>query len=192
MEDSNPLREQSDEALMAAYVAGDVAAFDLLFERYAALVLGIARRYTATSGDAEDVVQQTFLNLHRARRDFRQGSRLRPWLATIALNVAREHGRRRARRPAVALAVDVKAPGAGPADEAVARDDRERVRMALNGLGAAQRQVIELHWFAGLSFPEVAQAVGAGLSAVKVRAHRGYAKLREALTGEVTGTPGRP
>jgi DNA-directed RNA polymerase specialized sigma24 family protein len=51
----------------------------------------------------------------------------------------------------------------------------------LGDLPADQREVIELHWFDGLEFPEVAQVVGASVSAVKVRAHRGYVRLRQAL-----------
>jgi len=66
-------------------------------------------------------------------------------------------------------------------DEAVARVLRE--------LPADQREVIELHWFDGLEFPEVATVVGASVSAVKVRAHRGYVRLRAALGDDVALPP---
>jgi RNA polymerase sigma-70 factor (ECF subfamily) len=68
--------------------------------------------------------------------------------------------------------------GALGADQVDARRTLARV---LETLPPDQRQVIELHWFDGLEFPEVAQVVGATLSAVKVRAHRGYVRLRQAL-----------
>ena len=58
---------------------------------------------------------------------------------------------------------------------------RRTLARVMADLPADQREVIELHWFDGLEFPEVAQVVGASVSAVKVRAHRGYVRLRQAL-----------
>ena len=60
-------------------------------------------------------------------------------------------------------------------------DARRTLQRVLGELPADQREVIELHWFDELEFPEVAQVVGASVSAVKVRAHRGYVRLRQAL-----------
>src|SRR4051794_26555021 len=78
---------RSDEELMAAYIDGDAAAFRGLFERHAAVLYRLARRRLNSDDDARDVVQQTLLQMHRARNDFRRGSRLRPWLFTIAMNL---------------------------------------------------------------------------------------------------------
>ncbi len=78
---------------------GDHAAFKELFERYSAQLLRMMRRQIRSDEDARDLVQQTFLHLHRARYDFRLGSALRPWLFTIAMNLRREYFRRQARRP---------------------------------------------------------------------------------------------
>ena len=61
-------------------------------------------------------------------------------------------------------------------------DELERVRAAVGRLPDGQREVLELHWFEGLPFPEVAAIVGASHSAVKVRAHRGYERLRQVMT----------
>ena len=85
---------------MAAYVGGDRSAFAVLFERYAPRLLRLMQRDLGRGEDAHDLVQQTFLQLHRARRDFRAGAKLRPWLFTIALNLKRQHFRRQGRRPA--------------------------------------------------------------------------------------------
>jgi RNA polymerase sigma-70 factor (ECF subfamily) len=60
-------------------------------------------------------------------------------------------------------------------------EDKDLLQSALTKLREGQREVIELHWFEGLSFAEIATRVGASLSAVKVRAHRGYGRLREIL-----------
>lgn len=172
---------RSDEELMAAYVAGDAAAFDELFARYSPVLLRVMRQQLFRPGDAEDLVQQTFLQLHRSRKDFKAGHRLRPWLFTIALNLKREYFRRIKRRPEAGL------PDDGRADPVEAPRGQHRVeasqtvRYALERLPEDQRDVIVLHWIAGLPLPDVAGVVGASLSAVKVRAHRGYAAMRRLL-----------
>ncbi len=165
---------------MASYCAGDRGAFDALFSRYAPRLRQMLHRRIHRADDVADLVQQTFLQLHRARADFREGAKLRPWLYTIALNLARQYFRRVGRRPETGLGEHEPAEpdGAGdPERPAVARE----LRVALAALPPTQREVIELHWFEGLPFKEVAQVVGASESAVKVRAHRGYEKLRTRL-----------
>jgi RNA polymerase sigma factor (sigma-70 family) len=186
---------RTDEQLMAAYVRGDGAAFRVIFERYAPLLLRAMLRELYAREEANDLVQQTFLQLHRARADFDSAQKLKPWIFTIAMNLKREYFRRRKRRPERSLDVD---SGPEPAVGALgaARVDAQRtLARALAALPADQREVIELHWFDGLEFPEVAQVVGASVSAVKVRAHRGYVRLREALGDDalppgVTEIPG--
>lgn len=172
--------DATDEALMARYVdLDDRAAFEALFRRYAPRLTGLFRGAGASETLAEDLLQQTFLQLHRARRDFRQGGRLRPWLFAIAINTQREHWRRLRRRPEEAFDPDHHAePRVQPSTSSV----RDRLlRRALDELPAMQREVILLHWFEGLPFDEVALAVGASEAAVKVRAHRGYERLRARL-----------
>jgi RNA polymerase sigma-70 factor (ECF subfamily) len=168
---------RSDEELMRAYAGGDQTALRELFERYAPILLRVVQRQVGRGPDAQDIVQQTFLQLHRARRDFRADTRFRPWIMTIALNLARDVLRRRGRRPEQPLEEQaLPAAEAGP-DREVAR----RVRAALRGLPRDQREVIELHWFDELSFNEIAAIVGASSGAVRVRAHRGYVALRKTL-----------
>ncbi len=167
---------------MTAYVAGDGAAFRALFERYAPVVLGVLRRGGLREDDARDVLQQAFLHVHRARSDWDPGRAVRPWVMTIALNCRRELARRHVRRPEQELAHDPSV--ADRTSRALeASEDAARLRDALGQLPTTQREVIELHWFAGLPFAQVATSVGASVSAVKVRAHRGYERLRELLGG---------
>lgn len=167
----------TDEELMRAYVGGDEAAFRAIFDRYAPRLFRVVRRQVASADDANDIVQQTFLQLHRARADFHQGARLRPWLFTIALNLKREFFRKRGRRPEAPLELDGRSdPSSAPAEPG---DERgPLLRQALARLPHNQREVIELHWFEELPMAEVAAIVGASVSAVKVRAHRGYERLR--------------
>jgi RNA polymerase sigma-70 factor (ECF subfamily) len=172
---------RSDEQLMAAYVAGDAAAFRIIFERYAPLLLRAMLRELYVREEANDLVQQTFLQLHRARADFDPGQKLKPWVFTIAMNLKREYFRRKKRRPERSLDAESAVEPAVAALGAAQVDARRTLARVLGGLPADQREVIELHWFDGLEFPEVAEVVGASVSAVKVRAHRGYVRLRQAL-----------
>jgi RNA polymerase sigma-70 factor (ECF subfamily) len=172
---------KSDEELMAAYLAGDEPAFDELFRRYAPQLLRMMRRQLPQPSDAAELVQQTFLQLHRSRRDFQPGRQLRPWLMTIAFNLKREHFRRRKRRPEGPLDFEPAEPPGSRRDRLEKRGEAEQLRAALGGLPEGQRTVITMHWFDGLSFPEVAEVLGLSVSAVKVRAHRGYRALRRVL-----------
>jgi len=88
----------SDEELMTAYIAGDKAAFRELFRRYTPLLQRAMARDLRSSEEANDLVQQTFLHLHRSRLDFEPGRKLKPWIFTIALNLKREFFRRSKRR----------------------------------------------------------------------------------------------
>jgi RNA polymerase sigma-70 factor (ECF subfamily) len=173
---------------MTAYIAGDKAAFRELFRRYTPLLQRAMARDLRSSEEANDLVQQTFLHLHRSRLDFEPGRKLKPWIFTIALNLKREFFRRSKRRFETSLEDDrVAEPFEGPRGQERSDAAREMER-ALSTLPAEQREVIELHWFGGLSFPEVAEAVGSTVAAVKVRAHRGYVALRARL-GETAPDP---
>lgn len=170
----------SDEALMIAYVRGDLAAFDELYHRYAPVVRRVLRSQLVSHNDTEDLLQQTFLQVHRARRDFDPTKALRPWLFTIAMNLKRQLARGRRRRPESFL--DAEGHELEGSQDAIARADaRQDLAPALARLAPDQLEVITLHWFGGLAFPEVALLVGASTAAVKVRAHRGYATLRQFL-----------
>ena len=134
--------------------------------------------------DVNDLVQQTFLQLHRARRDFRVGAPLRPWLYTIAMNLRREYWRKAGRSRIAPVELQEHMIPSTEQPDLIGKEDAQRVRAALAELPDGQREVIELHWLDGLPFPEVAVIVGASLSAVKVRAHRGYKVLRRRLEPE--------
>lgn len=172
---------RSDEELMVAYVAGDGAAFDELFRRYAGLLRGYLRRGYLGDADTQDLTQQVFLQLHRARRDYRPDRPLRPWLMTIARNVKRDFLRREGRRPSLsALLGDETARGDRAADRVALR---EALDEALGQLPGSLRRVVEAFWFEDLSHAEIARRFGISRSAAKVRAHRAYRALRRILHG---------
>jgi len=167
---------------MAAYADGDHAAFHELFERNAPLLTRVVRAQIRSDEEARDLVQQVFLQLHRARRDYRKGDPLRPWLFTIAYNLCRDRWRAAGHHHDVPIEqAPPAADQASAADLLQERQRANRLRAALVALPDDQRRVIEMHWFAELPLPDVAAALGVSLSAVKVRAHRAYERLRKNL-----------
>lgn len=165
---------------MAAYVSGDGVAFEELFRRYHDLVRGHMRRGYLGEADVEDLTQQTFLQLHRARRDYRPDRPLRPWLMTIARNVKRDHLRRERRRSPITELSD-RDPGHLEAGfERVAL--REALGNALRQLPGSLRKVLEAYWIEHLSHAEIARRYGISRAAAKVRIHRAYRALRLHLT----------
>jgi len=167
---------------MAAYTAGDQSAFRELFARCAPALGRAIRTHVTSDEEARDLVQQTFLQLHRSRRDYRPEAPLRPWLFTIAYNLCRDRWRALGKRREVALAEAVQPVDlTTPADGLEARQRAARLRAALARLPDDQRRVVEMHWFGEIPLPEVALGLGVSLAAVKVRAHRAYRRLREIL-----------
>jgi RNA polymerase sigma factor (sigma-70 family) len=165
---------------MELFCQGDEKAFDALFERHAPALRGYLGRLVGSAAVADDLTQTTFLSLVRARGRFLKGARFKPWLYAIATNAARDSKRRRTDQ----LTVTGELP-AGDGEEMVVRDGgmERQVHAALEQLPDAQREAILQHRFHGLSFAEIAIAEGVTESAVKVRAHRGYERLRELLKG---------
>jgi len=174
---------ESDEALMARFCQGEAPAFDALFQRYAPAIHGYLGRLTGSPSSADDLVQLTFLSLVRARGRYQAGARVKPWLYAIATNAARDWLRRQHRpeelTPEGELPTTVPVDGPGPRDVGLERE----VQRALAQLPEGQRIPIVMHRFEGMGFAEIAEALGLTESAVKVRAHRGYARLRELLAG---------
>ena len=171
----------SDEALMELFCQGNARAFDALFNRHAAAVRGYLARLVGGAAQADDLTQTAFLSLVRSRGRFIKGSRFKPWLYAIATNAARDNRRR-------GKYEELTEKGELPKDageEMQVRDAglEKQVRAALQQLPDAQREAILQHRFGGLSFAEIAKVEGVTESAVKVRAHRGYERLRVLLKG---------
>lgn len=165
---------------MEAFRDGDVAALAKLFDLHAARVERLVLRLTGDRALAHDITQITFLSLARGRSRYVDGCRFRPWLATIAMNALRDHLRRAKREVLVPEGAAVLEK-AGHVDQH--RDAWLAVRLeaALGRLPVEQRQAVVLHHLEGFSFAEIAEIAGCTISAAKVRAHRGYQRLRELL-----------
>lgn len=174
---------------MEAYVAGDAGAFQRLFRLLAPPLHAFLAR-TAGDDSVEDLLQTTFLKLHRARGSWRPGERLRPWVFTIAARARVDWLRRHGRRADEAELDDEALPdpeGRGdPAEALLGKQRADRVRAALDRLPEAQRAVIHLHRFEGLGLAEIGRVLGITEGAAKLRAFRAYAQLREQLSDLVS------
>jgi RNA polymerase sigma-70 factor (ECF subfamily) len=167
-------KAQTDEALMAAYVAGDMSAFSELFRRYAPVLERVLWR--SLRDEVPDFVQQTFLHLHRARASFTVGALFRPWLLSIAINLQREHFRRLKRRRAVHPDVFTFGSRAPTGPDVIY--EAERACRAVESLPAREREVLELLCGAGLSTADIASEMGTTTAGVKSLAHRARQRLR--------------
>lgn len=177
----------TNEALMEAYVAGDQAAFRQLFERYVPTLLRLGRRHLDSEAQAQELVQHTFMRLHGARRDFSAGSRVHPWLMTIAMNYIRDQWRARKRRPTEVLTFEpVQATEADPGG-LEQKERAQRLRQAMSTLPESHRAVIELFWFQDRNYAEIASILGTTPGAARVRAHRAGAQLRKLLESDDEG-----
>jgi RNA polymerase sigma-70 factor (ECF subfamily) len=182
--------EVDEEALMEAYVAGDPGAFERLFRSLAPSLHAFFLRSTGRGTAAEDLLQTTFLKIHAARRSWRRGAALRPWVFTIAARVRvdwlRAQGRQERALEDEEAADAAATPEADPGGALLAGELAGRVRAALESLPEPQRVVVQLHRFEGLSFAAIGRALGISEGAAKLRAFRAYARLRDALGDLVT------
>lgn len=175
---------------MAAYVSGERRAFEPLFARLAPRLHRFFRRSFQAEATADDLLQQTFLKLHRARATYKPEMRVAPWAFAIAARVRLDEFRRRKRlaedgdEEALAKADEAQA-AAPPERGSIDADTAEAVRRAVEALPESQRVVIHLNRFEGLTFGEIARVLGTTEGAVKLRAFRAYGALREALAPAV-------
>lgn len=180
-----------DRALMARVSSGEDTAMEVLFRRHAAAARQCARRILGAEAEAEEIVQETFLQAWRQAPRYRSSrSSVRGWLLVIARSRAldRVRSRQARRRREAAEALDVVSRRPSPLSDTpkVERDleAAERARVltrALENLPVPQRQCIELAYFEGLSQPQIAARLSAPLGTVKSRVQLGVRKLRSEL-----------
>jgi RNA polymerase sigma factor (sigma-70 family) len=174
----------SDEDLMARYVSGDLRAFEALFARLGPRVHGFFRRAFGDQAVADDLMQTTFLKLHRAKAAYDPARPLRPWLFTIAASVRRDELRRRYRLPSTAGEEELARAEAADPDPTLHQlkaETADAVRAALARLPESQRTVVHLHRYEELTFEQIAEVLGTSNGAVRVRACRAYERLRREL-----------
>ncbi|MBL8752144.1 MAG: sigma-70 family RNA polymerase sigma factor [Planctomycetes bacterium] len=169
-------------ALLPSIAAGDMPAVNEFLRRHTALVHGLARRVLRHPQDAEDAVQDIFLEIWRSahRYDPTQGSET-TFVTTIARRRLVDRIRRATARPAAQSLDDPTALPATDTSMVEVRDEAARARAALEQLKPEQREVLELSLGQGQSHQEIAATVGIPLGTVKSHARRGLMRLREML-----------
>lgn len=193
----------TDEALMAAYQSGDVAAFAELVARHEKRLWTFVRRFVADSATAEDLLQEVFLRIVKSAAEWEPAAKFSTWLYTIARNLCTDNARRVALRRAESLdqaGPDRSQPGddsgphridkiAGTAANgekaAMNREIADRVDRALAELPVEQREVFLMREVMDMSFAEIAQATKASEPTVKSRMRYALERLRSAL-GELS------
>jgi RNA polymerase sigma-70 factor (ECF subfamily) len=184
---SSAAERARDRELLSRVAHGDVAALRTLYDEHAPRAMAIALRILRSAQEAEDIVQETFLELWRRARQFdaARGGAV-AWVVTIARSRAIDRLRAtgtadRAVAGAAAGEGLTPAPFPAPHAEAERRRDELRVASALSALPEEQRQTIELAYFEGLSQSEIAERTGSPLGTVKMRVKLAIAKLSRLL-----------
>jgi RNA polymerase sigma-70 factor (ECF subfamily) len=164
------------EALLRRLTDGDTAALGELYDRYAGLVNGLALRILREVAEAEDVVQEVFVQVWRQAERF-DPSRGSPeaWLCTITRTRALDRLRRRVARREHSGDVLPALSKAPRTEEALS------VRKALEGLSADQRHALELAYYEGLTHTEIAARLGEPLGTIKTRIRTAMIRLRDTL-----------
>lgn len=182
-----------DETLMVQVARGDQVALEVLYDRYASIVLGISLKIIGDQALAEDILQETFWRVWQSAATYQ--SQLGPftgWLFRIARNLAIDTYRRRNVRPQAIVSANgddqildqTPDPDMDVAEQAQSILMNRQVRKALASLPSVQRQVIEMAYFFGMTRQEIAEATGEALGTIHTRARLALQKLRGELERE--------
>lgn len=173
-------RERDLPGLMIRYQQGDPAAVEELVRSISPVLLRFFAAWEGAGGEAEDLLQECWMRIHRSRHTYRPSEPLLPWIFAIARHTRLDDYRRRRRRQAKEIPTcnlpDISASPGRPA--AIESNDLHRL---LEDLPENQREAILMLKVSGMSLEEVARATSSTVGAIKQRAHRAYRKLRLAL-----------
>ena len=186
-----PVDAPTDEQLLIEYRAGRDDRFELLVRRCGQELFHFLYRLLGSPGAAEDIVQETFLQVHLSVNRFDASRKFRPWVFTIAANKARDYLRSQKRRPEVSLdaALDTSC-GDGPTFKelmssrsgnpslALELEERSfRIRQRVEHLPAHLKEVLILGYYHGFAYKEMAGILGVPIGTIKSRLHSAVAKL---------------
>jgi len=184
--------------LIEACQQGDASAFNLLVRRWEKPLFNFAYKYVGDAAVAQDLVQDTFVRVVKSIGGYAHRAAFSSWLYSIAVNLCKDHLRRKKRRTVISLheyyttvsgqriSVKDEVPDEDARTDAAAEAaDREKlVRRLLAGLSEDQRVVILLKEYQALTFPEIAEALGVPENTAKARLHRGLRAMRRQLERE--------
>jgi RNA polymerase sigma-70 factor (ECF subfamily) len=182
----------TDEALLGQYLDGDRAAFRELIRRYHNELLHFLTRFLGSRAAADDVCQETCLQIHLSAESFDQSRRLKPWLFTIAANKARDYHRKHGRRGTVSLSasigddegqrfVDLMEADLPSPDAPVLDAERSRlVKSLVDEMPGHLREILLLSYFQKMSYGQIAETLSIPLGTVKSRLHAAVAAFARA------------
>ena len=185
--------EKTDEALMAGFKSGSHAAFELIFERYSSHIIGFAYRFLNSREEAEDIAQEVFLRIYKAKERFDASRPFRPWLFSIASRLISNRTRSRKRHPQEPLEIAAQ-DGVGhshidaiedrslkPGELLERQQLAQYVKEALQKLPENQRTAVLLARFEDMSYEEIGVTMDISLTAVKSLLFRARQSLKESL-----------
>lgn len=170
--------------LMVGYQKGSMDDFSALYAELSHPLVRYLWTFVRNTTTAEDLLQDTFLQIHRARHTYTPRRPVRPWVYAIARHVALMHLRSTRRRKEYLPAEDLPEVPVPPEIDRLA--DRATVFRLLEALPRSGREVLILHHLLGMSFGEIAAILGLAAGTAKVRAHRALKALREKIEQEGT------
>lgn len=182
----NPADYIDDHALVAAALGGKAEAFGTLVERYDRAVYHLAYRTLHDQEEARDVAQEAFFKAFRSLRTFKPGSKFSTWIFAITYHACCDRLARRKRFSNDELP-DKADPSAGPEVQAIAQDEAQRLRAAIESLPEKYRTVITLYHLQGRQYEEIAQVLGIPMGTVKTHLFRAKEQLRRLLNERAAG-----
>lgn len=176
------LGESPLEVLMEAYQKADELAADELVRRVSPFLYRSFLAHTRSPDLSEDLLQDTWIRIHKARHTYRPPAPVMPWLYSIAEHTRLDGYRRRQRRQGRESTLEnAPEPASERTDDVV---NRLTLQKLMRALPQGQREVLVMLKVSGLSLEEVARIQGSTVGAIKLKAHRAYQTLRTLLGGE--------
>jgi RNA polymerase sigma-70 factor (ECF subfamily) len=178
-----PPDDERIDAAMMRYAEGQNSAFEIVYDAVAPRLFRYLRRHLGSVPVAEDLLQQTMEHIHRARGSFRPGAHVLPWVFGVARHLLIDASRRRRLESRYFEDGGEILPAIFAGAECVlsAKQAAARLQRALEEMPDSQRVAFELHRIEGFSMQQAGEILGISPTAVKLRAHRAYVRLRQAL-----------
>ncbi len=192
----------TDEAIMACFQAGETDAFQIIFDRYSSHVINFAYRFLNSQEEAEDIAQEVFLKIYRAKERYDANRPFRPWLFSIASRLISNQRRSRKRHPQESLDWSsedsdgrLQSPllvdHSNPLPDEILQKQQliDTVKKALEKLPGEQRKAVLLARYEEMSYEEIAITMEVSVSAVKSLLFRARGSLKASL-GSLSGKEG--
>ena len=184
---------RTDEELLSAHIDGDSGAFEELMDRYKNNLLHFLIRFVGSTAAAEDVFQETFLQIHISAETFDPSRRFKPWLFTIAANKGRDWHRKHSKRTVLSLSQEIGGEGEGtrfidlmeadqelPDATLLDTEQKDSIRNAVEQLPDHLREILLLSYFQQMSYVQIAESLHIPLGTVKSRLHAAVAAFSQA------------